>query len=98
MKERPLVSTTGPGTRTPNPLIKSQLTTHTKNTSKSLSENTLQASLRPSKKAVVPNKCQTDPALARLIEAWPSLSESLRKAVLAIVQSAEPGAEGAGDD
>ncbi len=40
--------------------------------------------------AVVAQRLPNDPDLARLVAAWPSLPEPIRRAVLALIDSAQP--------
>ena len=82
-QERGPKSTTGPGTRTPNPLIKSQLLKSPNDLQKQIvtliAENDLAENL-----ALLP---QNDPELARVVEAWPSLPGPVRAAILALVNT-----------
>jgi hypothetical protein len=34
--------------------------------------------------------CQTDPDLARIVDAWPTLPEAIRAGIVAMVQAALP--------
>jgi hypothetical protein len=40
---------------------------------------------------VAPNLAETDPDLARVVAAWPTLAEPMRRAVLALVATALAG-------
>jgi hypothetical protein len=74
-------------TRTYSPLIKGQMN-EGRNVS---SDNTFRIATPPVSQHNPTDTCQNDPDLAALVDAWPTLPEALKDAVMPIVQSASRG-------
>ena len=78
-------NTAPPGTRTPDPLIKSPLT-HSPNPLPSLPLTNPTASVLP---VCLPDSAQNDPDLALIVTSWEQLPEAVKTGIMAMVRAVE---------